>query len=283
MDNVGLVLEGGGMRGVYTAGVLDYLMKKDLYFPYVIGVSAGACNALSYLSRQKGRNKEIYLNYCRDPRYLNFFNFLRGKGVFGMDFIFDDIPNRLVPFDYQTFWQCKERFVTNAMDCSTGKAVYFEKDNCKDIFTAVQASSSLPLIGIPVKLNGLTLLDGGIPDAIPIRKAIEDGYDKNVVVLTKDAGFRRKPYKGKLVAKILYSGQKNLLEALSNQYKIYNETLDYINKLQSEKKVFVIRPSQPVTIKRVERNPQKLNQLYQLGYNDAHKNYEKMRAWLSMC
>ncbi|WP_031514758.1 patatin-like phospholipase family protein [Desulfofalx alkaliphila] len=280
MQHVGLVLEGGGMRGAYTAGVLDFFIEKDLYFPYVIGVSAGACNALSYISKQYGRNLEIYLNYPSDKRYINYFNLLKGKGVFGMDFIFNDIPNKLVPFDYQTFWQSKQRFVTNAMDCDTGETVYFEKESCKDFLTAVIASSSLPVIGTAVKLNGLNLMDGGIVDPIPIRKSQEDGNSKNVIVLTRDGTYRKKPSKIKLFAKMLYPDKENIYRAMKNQYKVYNETLDYINKLQSEKKVFVIRPERPVTVSRIERNPQKLARLYDAGYQDAKKNYKEMLEWI---
>ena len=179
MMQAGLVLEGGGMRGLYTAGVLEYFMEKDLYFPYNIGVSAGACMAASYLSRQKGRNKRVNLDFVEDKRYISFSNFIRKREIFGMDFIFDEIPNRLVPFDMDTFRESPEEFVIVTTDCETGEAVYYDKTNHgDDLVKLLRASSSLPFVASSVEYKGRHLLDGGIVDPIPIKKAQADGYEK---------------------------------------------------------------------------------------------------------
>lgn len=280
MKHIGLVLEGGGMRGLYTSGVLDFFMEKDLYFPYVIGVSAGACNAASYLSKQIGRSRNININYANDPRYLSYTNLVKHGSLFGMDFLFDEIPNKLVPFDCETYNKSKQRFIIVTTDCTTGKVVYFDKDNCEDILPILKASSSLPFVSPIVEYKGMKLLDGGIADPIPIRKSIDDGNTKNVVVLTRNKGYRKKPFKLKWLARRVYSKYDKLVEALVNRYKLYNQTLEYIGKLEKEGSIFVIRPSQPLDINRIERNPEKLEGLYKMGYEDAKKLYYKMEKWL---
>src|SRR5690625_2786952 len=189
MVDAGLVLEGGGMRGLYTAGVLEYFMEQNLYFPYNIGVSAGACMAASYLSRQKGRNKKVNIGFIEDKRYISFSNLIKDREVFGMDFIFDEIPNRLVPFDMDTFYENSEEFVIGTTDCETGKPVYYDKTNHgEDLVLLLRASSSLPFVSSSVEYKGRHLLDGGIVDPIPIKKAQQDGFEKNVINLTKKEG-----------------------------------------------------------------------------------------------
>ena len=281
-DKIGLVLEGGGMRGLYTSGVLDFFMEENLFFPYVIGVSAGACNALSYISRQKGRNREININYANDPRYINLKNLFLGKGIFGMDFIFNDIPNHLLPFEYDKFNQAKERFVVPTTDCISGETVYFEKNICRDLFTAVKASSSMPIASKMVIMEGKFLLDGGISDPIPVLKSMQDGNSRNVIILTRDEGYRKKPSRARYITNILYSRYEELAKAIEDRYKVYNQTLDYIEEAENEGRFFVIRPQKPVKIKRIERNPIKLQELYEAGYNDAKANYEELSRWLKM-
>ncbi|MBM7661995.1 putative patatin/cPLA2 family phospholipase [Bacillus mesophilus] len=174
MDQVGLVLEGGGMRGLYSAGVLDFFMEKELYFPYVIGVSAGACMAASYLSRQKGRNQKVNIDLVKDPRYLSWRNLLRKREMFGMDFLFDEVPNRLVPFDFDTFIEGSEEFLVGTTDCQTGQPIYFnKKDHGRNMLTIIRASSSVPFISSSVSYQDKILLDGGIADPIPIKKSQE--------------------------------------------------------------------------------------------------------------
>lgn len=282
MKNLGLVLEGGGMRGVYTAGVLDFFMDKQLYFPYVIGVSAGACNATSYIARQRGRNRDVEIEYVRDSRYLGFRNFIKTKSIFGMDFVFNDIPNNLNPFDYETFFNSTEKFYAVATDCETGVPVYYEKSQCNndDLLTIVKASSSLPLVSPFVEYDGKKLLDGGITDSIPIKRAISDGYQKCVVVLTRNAGYRKKPGKYNGFINRKYKKFPKLIEAIHNRYKMYNETLDFLEELEKQGKVFIIRPIEPIQVNRIERDKDKLLKLYEQGYREASETLEKLNAWI---
>ena len=279
MEKVGLVLEGGGMRGVYTAGILDFFMEKNLYFPYVIGVSMGACNAASYISRQIGRNKAVTINYVNDPRYIGYRNFLKCKSIFGIDFIYNEIPYKLEPFDFDTFSNSKEKLIIVATDCHTGKPIYFNKDEHKDILTIIRASSSLPFISPIVKYKDMCLLDGGISDSIPINKSIKDGNNKNVIILTRPKGYRKEPFKGKKLLKKVYSGYDGLINSIENRYRMYNATVDYIEKLEREKKAIVIRPKENLKVGRLEKNKEKLEKLYRFGYRDAKKYYDEVIKW----
>lgn len=280
MQNVGLVLEGGGMRGLYTCGVLESFMEKDLYFNYVIGVSAGACNAVSYISRQQGRNEKVIIGYVDDWRYMSLRNLLLHKSYFGMDFIFDEIPNRHVPFDYETFQKASGRFLVGTTDCRTGKPVYLSKEELGEKYEALRASSSLPLLSPVIKYKGYDLLDGGIADSIPIKKAIQDGNDRNVIVLTRNKGYRKSPGKFNALLKWKYRSYPLLVEAILNRYKMYNDTLDYIEKLEQEGKVLVIRPLQPLKVGRLEKNPQRLSALLNSGYEDASHRYRQIKEFV---
>lgn len=280
LKNVGLVLEGGGMRGSYTGGILEFFMDNNLYFPYVIGTSAGACVACSYITKQKGRNKVVFIDYVKDPRYINFMNLFKEKSIFSMDLIFDEIPNKLCPLDYETLFGSEQRFIVCTTDCDSGNPVYFEKNQCEDFAKAVRASSSLPFVSPPVKLEGRTLLDGGIADPIPIKKSIEDGNQKNVIILTRHKGYRKKPFRLKWLAKRFYPQNQELLTSIFNRYLVYNQTLDFIEQLESKNKVFVIRPKQPVKVKRMERDTEKLTVLYKQGQEDAKELYDQLVSWL---
>jgi predicted patatin/cPLA2 family phospholipase len=281
MDGIGLVLEGGGMRGVYTAGVLDYFMDQDWYFPYVVGVSAGACNAISYISRQRGRNKKITIGYIKDNRYLSYRNLLREKSMFGMDFIFNQLPNVLEPFDFQTFYSSSQRFSIGTTDAFTGEPVYYTKHDLMELTTTIlQASSSLPFISQPVKFEGRTLFDGGLVDPIPIKKSIADGNERHVIVLTKERGYRKTPFKQRWLAKSVYPQYNGLIDVLVKRSEIYNNTLETIEELEKQGKAFVIRPTSPLKVSRVEKNTKKLQGLYDLGYEDAKATLLRFNEWV---
>ena len=282
MVDAGLVLEGGGMRGIYTAGVLEYFMEKNLYFPYVIGVSAGACFGASYLSRQKGRNRKVNIDFVRDPNYLSFQNFLKHRQLFGMDFIFDELPNKIVPFDFTRFERGLEEFVVVTTDCETGLPVYFNKENAgKDLLTILRASSSLPFIAPIIEYKGKSLLDGGIVDSIPIKKAVGDGYKKNVVILTRDSSYRKKKSSMSWMLNHSYKAYPKLIDAVIKRHEMYNETLAYIEEKERSGEIFVIRPSLPVKVGRIERNEKKLELLYTQGIEDAKKIYTRFESWLN--
>jgi predicted patatin/cPLA2 family phospholipase len=280
MMNAGLVLEGGGMRGLYTAGVLEYFMSQDLYFPYVIGVSAGACMGASYLSKQTGRNKEVNIGFVEDKRYLSFSNYLKKRELFGMDFLFDEIPNKLVPFDLDTFHKGPEQFVIVTTNCETGEPVYFDKkQQGEHLAKLLRASSSLPFVASSVEHNNLKLLDGGIVDPIPVKKAESDGFQKNVIILTKPLGYFKKPSKMSSIFK--YKKHPKINERLTIRYKHYNETLEYIRQQEEVGNVFVIRPSLEMPVKRIERNKERLENLYELGWNDAKEQFDRLKSFLN--
>ncbi|WP_404449715.1 patatin family protein [Sutcliffiella horikoshii] len=279
MLNSGLVLEGGGMRGVYTAGILEYFMEKDLYFPYVIGVSAGACMAASYLSRQPGRNKKVNIDFVGDPRYLSYRNFWKKRQMFDMDFLFDEIPNKLVPYDYETFLNRTEQFVVVTTDCLTGEPIYYNMDqHGEDMLQLIRASSSLPFVAPSVAYRDRMLLDGGIIDPIPLKKAQKDGFEKNVVILTKPVGYKKKASRFSSLFK--YKQYPIISERLQSRYKLYNETLDYVEEAKATGSTFVFQPSIPLPVGRMERKKERLQALYELGYKDAENNYKALQEFL---
>ncbi|MDQ0273699.1 patatin-like phospholipase family protein [Cytobacillus purgationiresistens] len=270
LANKALVLEGGGMRGAYSAGVMEYFLENNLFFPYVIGVSAGAANAASYLSKQRGRNKKVSIEYVADPRYLSLRNYRKSRQLFGMDFIFDEIPNKYVPYDFPVFQESESEFMIGATDCHSGEPVYFGKmDYGAEMLKLLKASSSLPFVAPEVEHNGMVLLDGGISDPIPIKKAQNDGYQKAVVVLTRNKGYMKKPSKLNFLVKRKYPLYPGLYQAMTVRYEKYNDTLKYLEQEEKNGRVIIIRPQQPMDVGRMERNPRKLEKLYDQGFQDA--------------
>lgn len=280
MIEAGLVVEGGGMRGVYTAGVLDYFMEKNLYFDDCYGVSAGACHISSYVSKQIGRSIKVTLDYINDKRYCSVNSLIKTGDMFGVEMLYDLIPNKLELYDYDTFNKFKGNFYSVVTNCKTGKAEYIKiKDMKKDII-AVRASSSLPLLSRIVEINGKEYLDGGITDSIPIKKSIKDGHKKNVVILTRDKTYRKSKPKFLSFFKLKYKKYPNLVKAIENRYKIYNETLDFLEEEKAKNKVFIIQPKLPVKISRIEKDKDKLKELYDQGYEDAKELYEDLMKFL---
>jgi len=280
MENVGLVLEGGGMRGVYTCGALEFFMDKDLYFNYIIGVSAGACNAVSYISRQKGRNRKVNVDLRSNWRYMSSRNFIYEKSFIGMNFIFDEIPKKYVKFDFDTFSKAECKFLVGVTDCNTGAPLYISKEDIKEGFYALRATSSLPFITPMVDFKGHKLLDGGISDSIPIVKSIKDGNNKNIIILTRDKSYRKNPMKYSSLIKFKYKNYPQLVDALINRYKNYNETLDLIDELEAEGKAIVIRHDASLNVGRLEKNPKKLGKLFEIGYKDAENSYDKIMKFM---
>ncbi|MFC4320529.1 patatin-like phospholipase family protein [Litchfieldia salsa] len=282
MKNTGLVLEGGGMRGLYTAGALECFMQKDIFFPYVIGVSAGACMAASYLSRQVGRNKVVNIDYAKQPDYISIRNLIRKREIFGMDYLFDEIPNIHVPYDYDSFFENNEEFMIGTTNCETGEPEYFGKEQYKqkDMLKILRASSSLPLIAPVIPYQGMQLLDGGISDPIPLLKSEEDGNEKHVIILTKNRNYIKSKSKFIWYLEKKYPQYPNLIRVLANRHHIYNERINYIYEQERLGNVFVISPSLPIKVGRIERNPKKLMELYELGYRDADEQLERLMDWV---
>lgn len=281
MCGKGLVLEGGGLRGIYTSGVLDVLLDYDINFDYCIGVSAGACNAVSFISKQKGRNRDININYINDRRYFGVHNFISTGSVFGAKMMFDTIPNELLLFDYDTFEESKCRLIAGVTNIETGKPEYYEVKGLKQKYDIIRASSALPLLSSIVKYNGKSYLDGGMSDSIPIRKSLDDGNDKNVIVLTQHRGYVKHKSKLSKLAKIRYRKYPEFIKTLNDRYKKYNETLDFIKELEENGKALVVAPSEPLAMSRFEKDTKVLSHVYDLGVKDAKNKILEIKNYLA--
>lgn len=281
MSKLGLVLEGGGMRGVYTMGVLDYFMEHNLYTDGVIGVSAGACHACSYVSKQRGRAWRINERFLNDKRYMSMQSLIKTGDLFGADFIYNVIPNELEVFDYDTFHKSGMKLYAVCTDVESGKAVYAPCMDMKKDIAYVRASASLPLLSKIVEVNGKKLLDGGVADSIPIQYFQNLGYEKNIIVLTQAKEYRKGKNNLMPIIKRTYRKYPEFVKAMQERHIHYNRTLDEINLMEKEDSVFVIRPSQPVEIGRLEKNMHALRALYEQGYQDAANHYEALLQFIN--
>ena len=282
MDNTSLILEGGGMRGVYSAGVLDLLLDKNIEINYCIGVSAGACNCVSYISKQRQRNYRVNINYINDKRYLSFSNLLKTGSAFGMDMLFNIIPNELEPFDHKSFKEAGAKFLVGVTNCDTGLPEFYNiKDFNEDGYDPLRASISLPLVAKVIEYDNKKLMDGGIAAPIPIQKAIDDGIEKHVVILTQHKGYRKSKSKIMPIIKKKYKSHKGLIKAMENRHEVYNNTLDMLDKLEEEGKCFIIRPTSPLEVSRFERDKNKLEEIYNKGYEDAKAISEDLIKFLN--
>lgn len=273
METRGLVLEGGALRGQYTAGVLDAFLEAGVEFPYVIGVSAGASIACSFVSKQHGRNKVIVDTFRHDKRYLGWGNLFQTGSLFGMDFIYGTIPHDLIPFDFGTFEASPTRFVTVCTDCATGQAVYYEKEG-EDHLRVLRASASMPFLSPMVEYKGRRLLDGALADSLPWHRAVSEGYRQNVVVLTRPRGYRKtKP--STWPARLVYGRHPRLVEAINTRWQQYNASLEAIEAAEAKGQALVIRPTQDLGVKRTEKSLEKLTALYELGRRDGRAALER--------
>lgn len=274
---IGLVLEGGGMRGLYTVGALDVLMERGITFDYCIGVSAGACNAVSFLSGQQGRGKRVILNYIGDKRYVGIGNFLREHSLFGMDFIFNQIPHELDPFDYETFLASPCEFVAGVTDVTTGAPAYFGREVMDHDSTVLRASSAIPLFSPIVQFQGGEYLDGGTSDPIPVKKALADGCEKVLVVLTRDRSYEKSPESFRHFYRRAFRKYPEMIRLLDTRHTLYNETRRQLWELEKQGTALVVAPSSPVEIGRFEKDREKLEALYQQGRGDMLAQLEALR------
>ena len=278
----GLVLEGGAMRGMYTAGVLDVLMENDIKVDGTIGVSAGACFGCNYKSRQIGRSIRYNLKYCKDPRYVSIRSLLFSGDIYNAKFCYEEIPVHLDPFDVDTYQKNSTEFYVVATDVNTGKAVYqrLDKGDGDDI-QWIRASASMPLVSRIVKIGEQELLDGGIADSIPFEWFIQNGYERNIVVLTQPKGYMKS--KNSLMPLVRWRMKKypKMIEAMAKRHIEYNECLKQLEQREQEGNTLVIRPSEPLGIKRTEKNPEKLKAVYELGRKDAEAMIGKIRDFLA--
>lgn len=276
----GLVLEGGGMRSIFTAGVLDFFLEENIEFPYLISLSAGAMAGASYIAKQKGRDKEIILKYSQ--KYLNKFNLIKKSSIFDDKILFDEIPNKLIPFDYDEFYKSKTIFKTYAVNCLNGNLEYFEKSNIKkeNLMKVLQASISLPFLTKIVKIENIPYLDGGIIDPLPIKKSILDGNKKNILILTRNKEYKKKEFNLSFMAKFVYHKYPKIYEYLKNRHNVYNETLDFLEEEEKSGNLFIIRPQKKLEISRLGGKIEKMENLYFEGYEEAKKNKKNLINFL---
>lgn len=276
---IGLVLEGGGMRGLYTAGILDAMLDKNFQVNGIIGVSAGALFGVNYVSKQRGRSLRYNQKYASDPRYMSFKSLITTGNFVNKDFAYYELPLKLDIFDEESFSKSKTDFYATVTNVETGEPEYLKIINATIQIEELRASSSLPFCSKIVKINDKLYLDGGISDAIPVNKCFEMGYDKVIVITTRPLNYR-KTKSNQLLPKIFYHRYPNFVKAINTRYQRYNDTLDQLQELEKQNKIFVIRPSKLIKINRLEKNPDKMQEIYNLGLQDFQDNYQALQKYL---
>lgn len=281
IKDTALVLEGGGFRGVFTAGILEVFLEKQLFFDSVYGVSAGATYGVSYVSKQLGRNIAVN-EFIGDKRYCSFRNLLREQSLFSWGFILEEIPQNIIPFDYQTLKESDSKFYVGTSNCLTGESEFFllNSANKSDFRTILSASCSLPLIAPIVRYNGKLLLDGGLADSIPFEYALSNGSKRAVVVLTQPRGYRKDPLKHSTLFKWYYRKYPKVYEMLLSRAERYNASISKLEQLEKEGVVYIINPDTTLSVSRLENNPQKTSAVYYSAMDKARNNFHSLQQWL---
>ncbi len=280
MEKTGLVLEGGGYRGVYTSGVLDYFMEHNLYLPQVYGVSAGACNALGYAAKQPGRNAEVNFQFCGDKRYASYSNLLRVRGIFNMEFVFEEIPQKYIPFDYETFFSSEIETNIGVTSLETGKSVFYTKVQMDKRMFPVRASCAVPLASHIYYLDGVPCLDGGTANPIPIGVSLNRGNRKNIIILTQDRTYEKKVTSSLPLVRRVYREYPNFIHTIERRHLLYNRQRQVCRFLEKTGQAIVLQPKRPVEIHSLKAQLPQLQALYQDGYQDAKENFERILAFL---
>jgi predicted patatin/cPLA2 family phospholipase len=268
IDKTSLVLEGGAMRGSFTAGVITFFLEKKIVFPYVIGVSAGASNALNYVSKQQERARVCFVDIADNPEYFGIKHFIKGNGLFNTKFLYDLLPMKVLPYDYNEFFACDTFFKLGAVHAKSASMRYWEKKEIKtarDLNLRLQASSSMPVLMPVTMVDGEDYVDGGVVDSIPIDEAIRDGNKRHIVVLTQRKGYRKKQQKLSVLGNIWLRGYPKLRKAICDRHIVYNKTIEKIENFEKEGRIFIIRPDRD-PVSRIETNVNKLNEFYSYGY-----------------
>ena len=281
MNKSALVLEGGGMRGAYTAGVLDYLMEKGVGFDSIYGVSAGALTGANFKAGQVGRGLRTFAAYLHDERYAGPQHLLKTGDWFNIDFSYNKIPNELDPADYDTFNASPVNFYSVVSNVETGKAEYIRITDLKQQMDLVRASATLPLLSNIVEIDSKKYLDGGSCDSIPLKKSMADGHSKNLVVLTQHRGFTKKPSANRYACRLMYKKYPNYVKAMDNRHNMYNRQLKLVYEMEKQGKAFVIQPAAKVEVSRLEKNPARLVELYHQGKMDAASCYQRLVEYLN--
>lgn len=283
IEGVGLVLEGGGMRVTYTGGVLDAFMDAGVDLGYVIGVSAGSNAGSHYVAGQRERSRRVFVDLVGHPRYAGWRNVLRERSWFGMDFLFRVLPDELAPFDYDAFRSSPRTLVTGVTDCLSGAPRYYaqhDRDPRWYVQTLQRASCSLPLLSPPVTVEGRPCVDGGVSDSIPVRRAVADGNPRVVVVLTRNAGYRKPPQRFRAVGRLLLRRYPALYAAMLRRSALYNASLDLLDEMERAGSAFVLRPVRPLVVGRMERDVGRLEALYRQGYDETMTTMPALKDWL---
>lgn len=277
----GLILEGRAMRGMFTAGVIDVMMENQILFDGAIGVSAGAAFGCNYKSKQIGRAVRYSMKYCNDRRYASIENLIKTGGIYSVDFAYGKVPLEYDVFDFDTYEKNPMEFYTVCTNIENGKAVYHnykgKNDHC---FEWIRASAAMPIVSQIVQIDGLKLLDGGIADSVPIKYFESIGYDKNVVVLTQPEGYQKEKNRFIPFVALKYKKYPKLIEALEKRHIIYNQTLSYIAEQEKAGNLFVIRPSEKINVGMIERDPQKLKEIYDFGRKTALEHIFEIEKFL---
>ena len=278
---IGMVLEGGGMRGMYTAGILDVMLENEIKIDGIVGVSAGTVFGCNYKSKQIGRTIRYNKKYCKDSRYGSFKSFLKTGDIYDKEFCYSQLPKELDPFDYKTFQENPMEFYATCTDVNTGKAVY------KRCYTGddkelewFRASASMPLVSKVVEIDGGVYLDGGIADSIPIRWMREKGFEKNIVILTRPEGYRKSKNKLMWLMRIVLHKYPDFIKTMKHRHVNYNESLDELYRLRKEGSVFVFAPDAGFDTGRTESNPDKLEAAYRMGKKHAFDRLAELRAFM---
>lgn len=278
-----LVLEGGATRGIFTSGALDYLMERDLYFSDVIGVSAGSCNAVDYVSRQPGRTRDCMIPTDKEGKYYyGIRDFVKEKSLMNMDLIFDKYPKELLPFDFETYFNSEINCQIVTTNCLTGKAEYMTEDSDNDrLMKLCRASSSMPLLTPIVNIDNVPYLDGGLADSVPIRRAQQMENEKIVVILTKNQGYRKSVLSPTMqrVYKRAYKSYPNLIRTIFRRSFEYNKTMNYLDQLEKRGEIFILRP-QVKPVSRLERNKETLHAFYEYGYKYTERKFDDLMEYL---
>lgn len=279
-EKLGLVLEGGGMRGVYTAGVLDFLLEENFFVDGVIGVSAGAVQAVNFVSRQEKRGFRVIATYANDRRYMSFRSLLLTGDLFNRKFCYERIPDELDPFDYETFRNSSTRCYATATNVLTGEASHLELADLRDDMDKLRASGSMPLVSNLVNIDGIPHLDGGVSDSIPFEAFRRMGYGKCIVVLTRAKGYSKGPNRLMPLIRFKYRKYPKFVAACENRFRVYNETLDALEAAEARGEIFVICPRKTVEVARLERNAARLEALYREGFAEAQERFDDLKRFV---
>lgn len=279
MYHCGLVLEGGGARGIFTAGVLDAFLDEGIAFPYVIGVSAGSCNGVSFLGKNKGRYHDIIIHYFNDKRYMSAKNILRHGEYINSEWVYGELTYQLCPLNHEAYENSGAVFCCPAVNAKTGKTEYFYPKSFRDGCAEVQASCSMPLVTKGTEIGGQLYFDGGVTDSIPLLRAFDDGCERAVVILTQHKGYVKKPVSPQ-IGKLLRH-YPLLAQALLNRHIAYAQQLDYVAQAEQNGSALVIRPAAPLHCSSLEKDTAKLEAIYRLGYKQGQEATEKVKAFLN--